>query len=157
MSPRRKKGWETSLVNFLAANEWAPFVWGVHDCCRFACLGLVAQGLPDPMPAKFRRYKTAIGAAGAIRRLGGDGGLDAAATKLAGGAGLREVPTAFAGRGSVVLADLEVETAGGAVMPHLGLVGLDGLEALFVSADAGLQGGYRRVPLAGCRRAWKVD
>ena len=139
------------MVNFLATNEQTPFVWGSLDCCRFACLGLVAQGLPDPMPAKFRHYKTAAGAVGAIRRLGGEGGLDAAATKLAEAVGLREVPVAFAGRGCPVLADLKTIT--GTIEPHLGLVALDGLVAVFKGAPLELV----RVPLAACRRAWKVD
>ena len=95
-----------------------------------------------------RAYKTARGAVGAIGRLGGT--LDAAATTLADKAGLREIAPAFAGRGCVVLAD--VETPEGPIEPALGLVGLDGTQAQFVGAD-GLV--WRR--LSDCHRAWGFD
>ncbi len=142
----RAEGWEGRLAAYLAAREVMPFKWGSHDCCRFACAGLVAQGLADPMRG-VRPYSTARGAAGAIRRLGGT--LDAAATTLAMKAGLREIAPAFAGRGCVVLAD--VETPDG-IEPALGLVGLDGTRAMF-AGDAGLV--WRL--LSDCQRAWGFD
>ncbi len=143
----RPEGWESRLAAYLGARSAMPFAWGSQDCCTFACAGLAAQGLPDPMRA-VRPYKTARGAAGAISRLGGT--LDAAATALAMKAGLREVATAFAGRGCVVLA--EIETPEGQIEPALGLVGLDGTRAMFAGPD-----GLVWRLLADCRRAWGFD
>ncbi len=143
----RTEGWEGRLADYLSQREAMSFAWGKHDCCRFACAGLVAQGLADPMHG-VRAYKTARGAVGAIRRLGGN--LDAAATTLAREAGLREIAPAFAGRGCVVLAD--VETPDGEIEQALGLVGLTGTRAMFAGVD-GLV--WRR--LADCVRAWGFD
>ena len=143
---KRINGWEGRLADYLEERRAMPFEWGAHDCCRFACAGLVAQGLPDPM-AGVRAYKTARGAAGAIKRLGGS--LDDAATTLAANAGLHEVAPAFAGRGCVVLAD--IETPGGEIEPALGLVSLDGTQALF--AGDGLV--WRQIK--DCRRAWQFN
>ncbi len=144
---KRAEGWEGRLANYLEERREMPFDWGTHDCCRFACAGLVAQGLPDPM-AGVRPYRTPRGAAGAIKRLGGT--LDAAATTLADRTGLHEVAPAFAGRGCVVLADIETPT--GDIEPALGLVNMDGTQALF-AGEGGLI--WRR--LADCRRAWGFD
>ena len=141
---KRINGWEGRLADYLEERRAMPFEWGAHDCCRFACAGLVAQGLPDPM-AGVRAYKTPRGAAGAIKRLGGT--LDDAATTLAANAGLHEVAPAFAGRGCVVLADIETPT--GEIEPALGLVNLDGTQALFAG-----KGGLVWRRLADCRRAW---
>ncbi len=140
----RSEGWEGRLAAYLETRKSMPFAWGSQDCCTFACAGLVAQGLPDPM-AGVRPYRTARGAAGAIGRLGGT--LDEAATTLA--AGLHEIAPAFAGRGCVVLADIETD---GDSEPALGLVGLDGTRAEFAGPD-GLV--WRR--LSDCRRAWGFD
>ena len=143
----RAEGWEGRLAAYLAERSSMPFAWGSHDCCRFACVGLDIQGVMDPMRG-LRPYSTARGAAGAIRRLGGD--LDTAATTLALKAGLHEVAPTFAGRGCVVLA--EVETPEGPVEPALGIVDMDGTVARF-AGPAGLV--WRR--LADCRRAWGFD
>lgn len=140
----RAQGWERALADYLLARRDSPFAWGSHDCCRFACDGIAAQGAPDPMQG-VRAYKTAKGAARAIQRLGGN--LDEAATTLAAKAGLYEIATPFAGRGCPVLAD--VETPWGTVEPALGLVGIDGTHAEFAGANGTVQ---RR--LNECRRAW---
>lgn len=154
---RRVNGWEHRLVAYIAERRETPFAWGSQDCCRFACGGLAVQGLPDPMKG-VRAYKTARGAAGAIRRLGGT--LDEAATRLGARARLNEVAPAFAQRGSVVLADIavgdlpvlaDVATAETEVLPALGLVGLDGV-ALFAGHD-----GLVSRPLSTCRRAWNFS
>lgn len=140
----RTKGWEGRLAVYLEAGRTMPFIWGKNDCCYFACNGLVAQGLANPMD-DVKAYKTAGGATRAIKRLGGS--LHLAATTLAHKAGLREIKPAFAGRGCVVLAD--VETPEGFIEPALGLVGLDGTLASF-AGDTGLV--WRQ--LTDCYRAW---
>ena len=143
----RAEGWERRLASYLADRAAMPFAWGSHDCCRFACHGLAAQGTPDPM-AGVRPYSTARGAAGAIKRLGGT--LDAAATKLAAKAGLHEIAPAFAGRGCVVMT--EVEISPDTTEPALGLVGIDGTLAFFAGID-----GLVTYPMTACRRAWGFD
>lgn len=141
----RAVNWETRLAEYIDSRRDAPFEWGAQDCCRFACGGLVAQGLPDPM-AGVRLYRTARGARGAILRLGGT--LDAAATELAARAGLVQVAPVFAGRGCPVLADIEAPD--GSIEPALGLVGIDGVQAMFAGGD-----GLVWRPLRDCRRAWR--
>ncbi len=143
----RPEGWEGRLAVYLAESGARPFRWGVQDCARFACAGLAAQGVGDPMKG-VAPYSTARGALGAMRRLGGD--MDAAATALAGKAGLREIAPAFAGRGCVVLAD--IETPPGPVEPALGLVDMGGVMAVFAGTD-----GPVWLPLRKCRRAWGFD
>ena len=123
------------------------FAWGKHDCCYFACTGLVVQGLQNPMIG-VSAYRTARGAVKAIKNLGGS--LDTAATALALKVGLHEVKPAFAGRGCVVLT--EVETPEGLIEPALGLVGLNGTIAQFAGGT-----GLVWRPLADCRRAWGFD
>lgn len=141
---RRTNGWEGRLADYLDQRRLMPFAWGSHDCCSFAFAGLASQGLANPME-KIRPYKTARGAAAAIKRLGGS--MDAVASTLAERAGLREIAPPFAGRGCLVLAD--VETPGGEIEPALGLVDLGGTEASFVGSD-----GLVWRPLRDCRRAW---
>ncbi len=124
-----------------------PFAWGKHDCCHFACIGLTIQGLKNPM-SDVGAYRTASGAMKAIKRLGGS--LDTAATALALKVGLREINPAFAGRGCVVLADIETEED--IIEPSLGLVSFDGTTAQFAGSDELV---WR--PLTDCRRAWGFD
>ncbi len=144
---KRINGWEGRLADYLEERRTMPFEWGTHDCCRFACTGLAAQGLTDPM-AGVRAYKTARGATAAIKRLGDT--LDDAATALAAKAGLVEVAPAFAGRGCVVLGD--IETPGGEIEPALGLVDMDGTQAQFAGED-----GLVWRPIKDCRRAWQFS
>ena len=145
----RRDDWPERLAEYLDARRRAPFQWGHFDCCRFCCAGLAVQGLPDPMPAAARRYKTERGALTMIRRLGGT--LDEAGTRLAGRAGFKEIPVLMAGRGFPVLADMVLPD--GTEAPALGLVSLDARFALFAHAD----GGLLQVPVTGCRRAWSLD
>lgn len=149
---KRLEGWEKQLADYLEERKTMSFKWGSHDCCRFACSGLVVQGLPNPM-SESPVYKTAAAAARAVRYLGKVSGLgmdvtlDDVAPILAQNVGLHEVKPAFAGRGCVVLASIEIPS--GKIEPALGLVGLDGTHAMF----AGLEGLVER-HLSDCYRAW---
>ncbi len=104
----------------------------------------MVQGLKNPMSG-LKKYKTERGAAGMILRLGGT--LDIAATKLSAKVGLHEIKPAFAGRGCVVIAD--IETPSGQTELALGIVEMNGLRAVF----AGIDGLVDR-PLVDCHRAW---
>ncbi len=143
----RVEGWEILLINYLVEAQKLSFQWGCHDCCYFACNGIVVQGIENPMQG-LRQYRTAFGAAGMIKRLGGS--LNIAATKLAAKVGLHEIDPAFAGRGCPVLT--EVETPWGSLELALGLVGINSSEAFF----AGKIGLVSR-PLSMCQRAWGFD
>ena len=118
-----------------------PFHWGRNDCALFAC-DVVAAATGVDYAAPFRgRYRTAAGAARALRRFAG-GGLEAAAEKITQDNKLEEVPPLMAQRGDFVLMD---ETAG----PALGVC----LGETFVAAGPS---GTVTLPLTRARRAWRV-
>ncbi len=134
------------LLAAVAAHRDRAFAWGTHDCCLFACDVIRDAGGVD-YAAPFRgRYRTAAGAARALRRFAG-GGLEAAAEKIAQDNGLEEVPPLMAQRGDFVLVD---ETAGPAPLEAaLGVC----LGETFVAAGPA---GTVTLPLTRARRAWRV-
>jgi len=144
---KRVEGWETRLIIYLGERQNMPFRWGWHDCCTFACSGLEVQGIKNPMKG-LRKYKTARGAASAIRRLGDS--LDIVAPMLAAKVGLHEVYPAFAGRGCPVLANIETPESN--VELALGLIGMDGSIALFAGIDRLIS-----MPLTKCHKAWQFS
>ncbi len=134
----------------VAARRDRAFQWGTHDCCLFACDVIRDAGGMD-YAAPFRgRYRTAAGAARALRRFLGPsspklrpaGLLEAAAEKITQDNGLEEVPPLMAQRGDFVLVG---ETEG----PALGVC----LGSHIVAA--GPRGTVLR-PLAAVRRAWRT-
>ncbi len=134
----------------LAERRHRPFEWGTHDCCLFACDVIRDAGGVD-YAAPFRgRYRSAAGAARALRRFLGPASpklrpadlLEAAAEKITRDNGLEEVPPLMAQRGDFVLVD---ETEG----PALGVC----LGSHIVAA--GPMGAVLR-PLAAARRAWRT-
>lgn len=129
------------LFEAVAMRRDRAFQWGVHDCCLFACDVIRDAGGVD-YAAPFRgRYRTAAGAARALRRFAG-AGLEAAAERITRDNGLEEVPPLMAQRGDFVLVD---EAEG----PALGVC----LGSHFVAA--GPAGTVLR-PLAAARRAWRT-
>ena len=141
------------LFEAVAARRDRTFRWGVHDCCTFACDVIRDAGGVD-YAASFRgRYRTAAGAARALRRFAG-AGLEAAAERITRDNGLEEVPPLMAQRGDFVLLD-ETEgpgLAGGRANrrnPALGVC----LGSHIIAA--GPAGTVLR-PLAAARRAWRT-
>ena len=129
------------LFRAVAARRDRAFQWGVHDCCLFACDVIRDAGGVD-YAAPFRgHYRTAAGAARALRRFAG-GGLETVAEKITQDNGLEEVPPLMAQRGDLILVD---ETAG----PALGVC----LGETFVAAGPA---GAVTFPLKRARRAWRV-
>lgn len=125
----------------VAARRRQPFQWGETDCAFLACdLVMAATGVDYAAP--FRgRYRTAAGAARALRRFAG-GGLEAAAEKITRDNGLEEVPPLMAQRGDFVLVDeTEGPALGVCLGPHI--------------VAAGPAGTVLR-PLAAARRAWRT-
>lgn len=144
---RRFADWPERLAVYLDERTRTPFAWGFHDCCAFACDGVLAQCGIDPMRPARGRYRTPRGAMGWIGRNGGS--LEAVAEKLGAKVELPRVPVLMAGRGCVVLGMVRVDE-GEPPVPALGLVGLDSRVALF----AARAGGYEPYPLRGCLMAW---
>lgn len=140
--------WPFRLSAHIKAASGRPFSWGTHDCCVWACDGILAMTGVDPMVDLRGKYSTAIGAARALKAFSG-GGLDETAEHIGSLLHAPEIPVLTAGRGDCVIAD--VMTPEGMTGPALGLVGMSGREAMF----AGLNG-LTAVPLSQCRRAWRV-
>jgi hypothetical protein len=134
----RLPDWPERLMALLDAEAARPFAWGESDCV----VGLAARGVEavtgtDPCADLRGRYKTARGAAGLLRRLGG---LEAA---VAARLGPPLASPALAHRGDVAM----LEERG---MPVLGLCVGNG--RLAVKAPDGLA--HR--PMSRAVRAWPV-
>jgi hypothetical protein len=141
MTTVKPSGFAERLHSAFAARCGRPFVWGENDCALFAC-GLVEATTGVDYAAALRgRYRTAAGAARALRRFAG-AGLEAAVEKITRDNGLEEVSPLMAQRGDFVLVD---ETAG----PALGVC----LGSHIIAA--GPAGAVLR-PLDAARRAWRT-
>lgn len=139
--------WQERMIDAINARRDTPFAWGRHDCALFACD--VAQAIcgVDFAAGLRGRYATERGAYVALKRFAGpnakNGGLEAAAEKIAANHGCPEVPPLMAQRGDIVLMDSEL----GAVL---------GVCVGETIAKAGVETGVEFVPLAAARRAWRV-
>ncbi|MFQ5783616.1 MAG: hypothetical protein ACE5H8_02180 [Alphaproteobacteria bacterium] len=135
---KRRVDWPERLARTVRAAQGRRFAWGGHDCALFVCDCILAMTGCDPA-ARFRgRYRTARGAARALRRIAGVATLDALATRLLGA----PVPVATAKRGDIVLLDTDDGPALGVVI---------GARAAFTSPR-----GLAFVPVSAPRRAWRV-
>lgn len=138
----RYPDWPERLDAYFRERATAPFSWGEHDCCSFACGAVEAQTGINPMLRA--SYKTERGALGFIKRNGGT--LTVVAEKLAAESDLESIPVLMAGRGCPVLGRIsDGEYA-------LGVVGLDSRVALFASET-----GFLEYPLSSCLFAWSLD
>lgn len=143
----RFEDWHARLGAHIQAASGRPFVWGEHDCCVWACDGILAMTGVDPMTELRGRYLTALGAARALKAFAG-GGLDETAEHIASLLHAPEIPVLTAGRGDCVIADAEYD---GGYAPALGLVAMNGRQALFAGPV-----GLTAISLRECRRAWRV-
>lgn len=115
---RRAQGWEIRLADFIAARMSSPFVWGVSDCCLFACDAILEVRGVDPA-AWFRgRYSDHRGAALALREFSDGGDLEAAAEKIALEQGFDEIASAWMQRGDCVLIETDAGKALGVVADY---------------------------------------
>jgi len=131
--------WQTKLREFIESRTFAPFAFGVNDCCLFACDAIAAITGVD-MAAEIRGYTTEAEADAVLAQWGGVEGVAAAMCEKHGAP---EIPASFAQRGDVVLCHLAtgdtltiVDTGGRLVGP-----GRDGLVS---------------VPRKTMRRAWRI-
>lgn len=127
---------------FIAEREHEPFSWGRNDCCLFACDAVAQMTGVDMAAPDFRsQYDTALSAHRLLRE---HGGVEAVAEKQTAAHGFQEVPVSLAQRGDVLLMDTDV--AG----PALGVC---------IGAQGAFPGHHSLtfVPVASCRRAWKIS
>lgn len=143
----RFAGWPEILAGHIAAARARAFEWGVHDCCVFACDGILAMTGLDPMAPARGRYRDGREAAAILREIGGLG-LPEAADYLMAGLGAPAIHPVYAQRGDLVLIDAPV--LGGDRDWCLGLIAHDGRVA--VAAPAGLS----FYPARAAARAWRI-
>jgi len=142
---RRFDNWPELLAAFLVQHAETPFEWGRFDCALFACDAIYVMTGMDPGEPFRLQYDSALGAARKMSAYGGaGGGLEEVAEKVSAEHGFAEIPVLYARRGDAVLFDSEHGAT-------LGIVGMEGTHAV-APAEKGLQ----FVPVALCRRAWRV-
>ncbi|WP_127109939.1 DUF6950 family protein [Pararhodobacter zhoushanensis] len=130
----RIAGWETILAEQIEAARLRPFQWGVHDCATWAAdVRAALTGTESAAQAWRGRYKTEIGAARALRRLGWPDLATGAEAALGA-----PIPVLMAQRGDVVM---DGQTFGVCVGASAAFVGETGLI-------------YAR--LGQCSAAWRV-
>ncbi len=141
----RSHTWEADLQRHLSERAVEPFQLGSRDCALFVCDAIHAMTGTD-VAAEFRgKYTTALGAARRIKRVTGGSTVEHAAEYVTHKYGMPQLTTVLlAQRGDVVLYD-------GDEGPALGIVSLNGRDALFVTEQA-----MRAVPVSQCRAAWRV-
>ena len=139
---KRYPDWPRRLYAHLQTSAQLPFAWGVHDCALFACAGVAALTGIDPAAGLRGTYTSRFGATSVVLREAG--GFENLVERLAARHDMKEVPPKRAQRGDLVLFDSQDG-------PALGQVHLDGVHVFSAAPD-----GLALVPLALCRRAWRV-
>ncbi len=136
-SPIRIPGWERRLAEAIEAARARPFAWGSHDCAIWAFdLRRDLTGGADVAALWRGRYRTALGAARMMRRLGWPS-LEAAGRALLG----EPVPSVhLARRGDLLLAG----------------TGLGFGICLGARAAGIAPAGLTFAPLAACTLAWRI-
>ena len=146
MRLQRKEDWPELLAEFLESRRVQTFAWGENDCALFVCDAVLAMTGTDIAEAFRGRYSTSVGAMRAMVEAGTHRGLVGVAEAVTAEFEMQEVPVLMAQRGDVVLFDVSEEAG-----PALGVVGLHGHTAVSVGPD-----GAVNIPVAQCRRAWRV-
>jgi hypothetical protein len=117
----KKSNWTIALHQQIAKFNDKPFAWGTHDCCTFAADCVLAMTGIDHLADHRGGYKSAIGAA---RRLEKVGGIEAGMTTLLGA----PIDPKFAQRGDVVCFTSPLgDTAGVCMGSNIAAPGLDGM------------------------------
>lgn len=101
MNSHRRPDWSNRFTALIMQHQRMPFAWGVQDCCQFGRKGIIAVRGKDPAKRwKLRPYKTARGALGQLKRLGG-------IEQLPARAGLEEIALTYAQRGDLILGEVK--------------------------------------------------
>ena len=119
----RLPDWRSRLGAYLAGKRTSPFVYGEHDCARFAAGAVEAVTGSDPSAALGIRYTTPAGGRRALRARGYYDPVAVVRARFA------EIPVAFARAGDIAVLD----TAAG---PALAVVG--GAELFAPARERGL-------------------
>ena len=130
----RSPDWPTRLVEYIEQSRSVPFAYGSHDCCQFAAKAVAALTGEDPAAAW--NYTSETGAARLIAKAGS---LEALITEAMG----EPIHPSQAGRGDVVLADLELGPTVGVCL---------GRTCAFAADPVGVV--FR--PRSAARMAWRV-
>jgi hypothetical protein len=132
----RASDWETRLHDYLASMANAKHVYGETDCALFASGAVLAMTDYDPA-AEFRgKYKTELGAARVLRKIG-NGDLESTFD-----AKFPEMGVAFARRGDIVWDGQNAGICFGAFGFFMGAEDIDD--------------GLVRLPRAAFVKAWRV-
>jgi hypothetical protein len=131
----RHPDWPERLAHYVEASRSAPFEYGKMDCCHFA--GNAVEAMTGDNPMRSFDYRNRLGAERLIRSAGT---LDALVNRALG----EPVHSSQAGRGDVVIADLEEGATVGICL---------GEHCAFVTDPAGITFRSRSV----IRAAWRVE
>lgn len=142
---KRKQDWPEALHAFVESRISTPFEYGSNDCALFVADALLAMTGTD-IASDFRGQYTDLKGSLAVIKSACDGtSAEDLFASVAGGNDVAELPSVlYAQRGDVVVFD-------GEYGPALGVVYLNGRDALFVTPD-----GLKRQPVKNCRRAWRI-
>lgn len=128
--------WEPRLRDYLASSATTPFEWGVTDCASFTGGAVEAMTGVNPHARFAGKYKTAKGAARALKRLEFEDHIAYAASVLA------EIDPAYAAFGDI------------AVVPGDGGMALGVVIGTHIEVRA--PGGRAVLPLTDAMRAFRV-
>lgn len=135
----RYENWPIRLQSLLDHSQHRDFSWGDFDCCQWAGLAVEAQTGDNPLSDTRGRYSTEVGAKRVLINSFG-GSLSAGWTQLLG----EPVEPAYAGRGDIVLVDIDGAEA-------IGVVDLSGERIACLG-----QSGLTYLPTTAALAAWKV-
>ena len=149
---KRYQDWPGRLKDYIEVAEKRPFSWGRFNCCHFVSGGIEALSGEDvSVLFSAGAIRGVVSARKQLKAFSGGGVLEMAET-IAEASGMEPVRPAMAGRGDVVYLKDGTSEA-------LGLVSLNGKQALFlmppVEGDLS-DGGFVRVPVLACQKAWKI-
>lgn len=130
----RLPDWPQRLAQYIESRRAVPFEWGRHDCCKFSA-GAV-EAITGADPSEPWPYSSEIGARRLMVKHGGVAGL---VSKALG----EPVHASRAGRGDIVLADLDLGPTAGVCLGRL-------------CAFAQMPEGVLLLPRGIATQAWRV-
>jgi hypothetical protein len=129
----RKPNWPDELSAFIEERRHEPFVWGVNDCCLFACDWIKRATGIDPAFALRDKYHSAISAQRLIKK---NGGITGIVQNYGVPCGITRIESSKAGRGDIVVCDGgEGECIGISLGSVTAYVGKSGLTFFPMSAE----------------------
>lgn len=102
----RYSDWDERLTMFLVKRDTTPIDWGKTDCCLFSCDAIQAMNGSDPAHFFRNKYKDLKSAYRLLMKFAG-GGIEKTCKKIALDMGYKQISIFKAGRGDLVLVDIE--------------------------------------------------